>query len=885
MRQDHTQSATEKVRTLIERIDQLPSAPASAQRILTLAMQDAPDMGELIEAMEADPAVSMRVLRHANSVVFNRLEKVENIRQAVLYLGTDLVYNLASCVCVRESLLKSFECGDPAVRDIWRHSLACACAAKLLAERAYPQHVGVSFTAGLLHDCGKLVLLMAGGAAYQALLADEFLVGNALVRREQEKFSVDHCLVGKWLLEGWKLPDVFVDSTWMHHQGITALLGLEVSSPVSLIVAMADSLSHEALGTLPVRSRDAWPHKLAPQPGHFSSDDLSAVRRGIGRIFAERAGLFDLSEDAADFYCNALSRANRRLGRANLNLSARSRSLERDAQYLRNVTVTGVELSRSDSPQDILLVMARCMRDRFGAAEGVICLYDPAISVCTGHAWTAGEAVRPLSVTLVPGELPRTHDGSPLPAAILDNLAGIRTRGSTLLGPEGPPVLYRGGVVIVSLTESEDVLGELLYVPDGGRLQEEERSAVQLLAQLVTQEFRRLDLVTRCEIRSERLYEVMRSMQDLNDKLLKTQRLAAVGQLAAGAAHEINNPLAIISARAQLLAMRASDEAMKKGLRQMVDQIDRISAILGSLMDFARPASPSMQQITPREVMDRVLGLVEGGLSSQAITIERYYDPAVPEIKADSRQMEQVLLNLVLNAQHAMENGGGVIGVEISYAPASDTVTFTVSDTGVGIPPENIEKIFDPFFTTKGEGKGTGLGLSTAYGIIEAHKGRIEVESVPRKGTVFHVILPRDLTELARSPGVPTENRTPRQAVLVVDDEHHIREILREALESKGYAVEVAEDGDKALQLLREYRYRLMILDIRMPSRDGLALLREAGSFAQPAMPVVVLTGLASEQEMQEARKLGVVACLRKPFQVEELLAAVSSLLDTGIRP
>ncbi|MFP5238922.1 MAG: HDOD domain-containing protein [Acidobacteriota bacterium] len=894
MRQEHTQIAAERMRALIDRIDTLPSAPASAQRILALVTQPAPDMAELIEAMEMDPAVSLRVLRHAHSAEFNRFEKVDDIRQAVMFLGTDVVCNLALCVCVRENLLKSFESGDPAVSEIWRHSLACACAAKLIAERCRPGLTGRAFAAGLLHDCGKLALLSAGGDAYAALLGDEFLIGNQLLKQEQEAFGADHCLAGKWLLERWRLPAELVDAAWMHHQPASALLGLGDSALTGMVAALADRLAHEALGTVHPGG-DPRSMELAAALGLEAPAGLAAVREGIGKVFAQRAALFDLKEDAAAFYCNALGRANRRLGDANLTLSGKSRGLEKDVQALRNVALAGVAIARADTPQGVLAAIAGCMRDRFGALDGFAGLCDPTLTACVGQGWRGEGGAGPLALRLTPSLEPVAEDAALLHPAVAANISGVRTRASALPGPEGPPIHFLDGVAMVSLAGGGDAIGELLYLPAEGSIGQEERAAVSLLAQLAAQAFRRLELAGRCEARSERLSEVMLSMQDLNEKLLKTQRLAAVGQLAAGAAHEINNPLAIISARAQLMAMRATDEATKKGLRQMVDQIDRISAILGSLMDFARPASPHMEAMSPREVMDRVLGLTEGGLASQGVTIRRDYKPGVPDIKADPRQMEQVLLNLVLNAQHAMEGSGdgagegaasgGTLTASISYSAASDAVTFSIADTGIGIPPENRDKIFDPFFTTKGEGKGTGLGLSTAYGIVQAHKGRIELESAPGHGSVFRVAVPRDFVAQAPLQDIPAEGRTPRQAVLVVDDERHIRDILREALESKGYAVEAAEDGEKALQLLRANRYRLMILDIRMPSRDGLSLMREAGSFADSGMPVLVLTGLASEEEILEARTLGVVACLRKPFQVDALLAEVGKLLDGGPRP
>ena len=879
MRQDLPKLNTGRMRKLIESMEHLPSAPASAGRILELAIRETPDFQALVDAIETDPAVTARLLRLANTAGFNRAEKVENVRQAALLLGTDTVRTIALSVSVREGLFGAFDGGDPQVREHWRHSLACASAARLLAEQAKPSLCGAAFAAGLLHDCGKLALLNAGGEAYAALLRDEFLVGQRLVAAEQEVLGADHCLAGKWLLERWKLPEVFSDAAWMHHQPASALLGAGEGAVVSLMVALADRLAHEAMGTVPGGFQDADCLGLASALDLAGAGALRQVRAGVGTLFAERASLFDLQEDAAAFYFNALGRANRRLGEAAAGLAGKSQTLERDVAALRRVAQAGVDIAKADAAQDVLLALARCIQERFASPEGVACLIDPALRTASGHAWGFGGGLRPVSILLDESMRPAPGDFSGLPKGFLDHLAGWRTRASALAGPEGPPIHFQDGVAMVSLTESAESCGELLCRPSTGRVLPEERTAMSLLAQLAAQAFRHIELAGRCELRSERLAQVMRSMQDMNDKLVKTQRLAAVGQLAAGAAHEINNPLAIISARAQLLEMREEDPAKKKGLRQMVEQIERISAILGSLMDFARPAAPRMEAMNPRDVMDRVLSLLEGNLGSRGIEVRRDYRGAVPDVKADSRQMEQVLLNLALNAQHAMEGSGGVLAAGLSYSPESDSVTFSVSDTGAGIPRDNLEKIFDPFFTTKAEGKGTGLGLSTAYGIVTAHKGRICVSSEPGAGSVFSVVLPRDLSGPVRTSGASPASRTPRQAVLVVDDEQSIREILRESLESKGYAVEVAQDGDKALELLRENRYQLMILDIRMPSRDGLSLLREANSFAEPAMPVLVLTGMASEQELREAKSLGAAACLRKPFQVEELLEQASALL------
>jgi len=565
----------------------------------------------------------------------------------------------------------------------------------------------------------------------------------------------------------------------------------------------------------------------------------------------------------------------------NLGLSGKSTALERDAESLRSVALAGVEITKADTVQDVLFSLAGCLKERFASPGGAACLIDPDHLSVEGYLWGFGGGLRPISLLLDENLPPAGGYAQVLPREIAAHLSGCRTRASALAGPEGPPIHFQHGVAMVSVTEGAEAFGELFYLPADQKVTPEERSAVSLLAQLAVQAFRRLELVKRCELRSERLAQVMRSMQDMNDKLLKTQRLAAVGQLAAGAAHEINNPLAIISARAQLLEMRETDAAKKKGLRQMVEQIERISAILGSLMDFARPAAPRMEPMNPKDVADRVLGLMEGSLGNQGVVVTRAYEPSVPDIKADCRQVEQVLLNLMLNAQHAMEGKPGTLTVGLAYKPEMDSVVYTCADTGQGIPVENLEKIFDPFFTTKGEGKGTGLGLSTAYGIVQAHKGRITVESAPGEGAVFTVVLPRDLSGPIAQAAPAEDRRTKRRAVLVVDDEPVLLSMARRILERNGYQVFTAGTAAGALELFRKSHacIHLVILDLVLPDRDGEDILEELLAM-HPGAAILICSGASQARRSRALLQKGARGFLEKPFTLETLCGAVRNALD-----
>ncbi len=236
----------------------------------------------------------------------------------------------------------------------------------------------------------------------------------------------------------------------------------------------------------------------------------------------------------------------------------------------------------------------------------------------------------------------------------------------------------------------------------------------------------------------------------LDERLLQSQKLAAIGQLSAGIAHEINNPLAIIRQEAewmqQVLKKAASvavgeKEELQGSLGQIIQQVDRCTEIIRNLLDFARKREPVIQAVDVNRIIEDMTMLVEKEAKHQNIEIVREYDQNLPVIYSDAPQLRQVVLNLLTNAAHAIGQDGTIT---LTTGEAADgSVHILIRDTGCGITPENLEKIFDPFFTTKAEGKGTGLGLSISHGIIQRLGGEMGVESTVGGGTTFTIVLPR----------------------------------------------------------------------------------------------------------------------------------------------
>ncbi|MDY7001550.1 MAG: response regulator, partial [Thermodesulfobacteriota bacterium] len=616
--------------------------------------------------------------------------------------------------------------------------------------------------------------------------------------------------------------------------------------------------------------------------------EVEEIKSLIGKRYAERAAIFDLENDAALFYFEALQRANKKLVGLNLDLERNNDHLGRSNRIFSAISETGLQLACAQDAAEVLDIAATILIRRLDVREGFIYRIDGANRVIEARFWPDPDNVSDVRCRLDNDMAPIFKEKNGVPKEIRPLIADYLSRAPSMPPARGDVshLTFMAPFFIAPMIADGAFLGEILFRLEfkyGDRLLPQEYSGYSQLANLAAASLNRLDLHLQLEERAEGLGEALRKIRKINRKLLQAERLAAVGQLAAGAAHEINNPLAIIYARAQLLELKEDDAKKKKNFRQMIEQIERITSILNNLMDFARPAAPRFEPVSLSQILEKSLSLVQGSLKKLNIKVKKRLETDLPPVMGDSHQLEQVFLNLFINAEHAMEETGGVLTVSTRINAKQNREFVTVADNGVGIPKKHLEKIFDPFFTTKEEGKGTGLGMSTSYGIVTSHQGEIRVSSEKGVGTKVTVELPVDQTSVTQAKAA--SKRTPKKvspkenAVLVVDDEKHIRQILKETLSANGYTVETAVNGQEGLAKLSQGKYRLLLLDIRMPWVNGLSLLSRIKHLVEE-MPVIVLTGLAGPEEVEEALAMGASKCVRKPFQIEELLRDIHEILE-----
>ena len=372
--------------------------------------------------------------------------------------------------------------------------------------------------------------------------------------------------------------------------------------------------------------------------------------------------------------------------------------------------------------------------------------------------------------------------------------------------------------------------------------------------------------------------------RDLYQQLLQAEKMAALGQTISGVAHELNNPLATILSWAERLAEKAADPATRRGVDVILGEADRAARIVRNLLTFARKRQSTRTMIDINQVVLETLALRSYEQRLTNIEVVTALASGLPQVFADAHQIQQVLLNLVINAEQAMlsAHGRGAMVIRTWHDEEGDAVALEVSDDGPGVPEDAKTKIFDPFFTTKEVGKGTGLGLTVAYAIVQEHGGRIRVET-PTRGAAFVVALPVSGEPAATRarPAAPSMEAVKGAAVLLVEDELALAAAVREALTDAGLNVDHAGDGEDALARVRQKTYDVVICDLKMPRVDGMTLYRAIAA-ATPALArrVIFVTGDVAGTDAE--RFLDDTGCrwLAKPFRLGELLRAVRETLS-----
>lgn len=698
----------------------LPTLPHILIKLFEACNRDNVDLDEIASIVGNDPSLSAKILKLVNSAYFGLPQKIQEINQAVIFIGTSGIRNMALCACIHEVLPKNGKNGRFDLKAFWWHSLRCAFLSKQIAAAMNLNQPDEAFVAGLLHDIGKIVLWINFNAVYEDMLelcrqhGEPPLAGEA-------RLGANHGEVGGWLLERWNFQPALADAVRYHHE---SPLRLAHALPLAQIVSTANLLCQEDASAVHAGYEQAQ-DRLA-----LNKEECAAIIENSVRAARDVAGALDIDIDVAEPASETTAEKERRI----------RNDLARD---VRNVTLVMGTLEGLLAPRDqndILAVMAdglnilldihRMLYFLAEPAKGALYAYIPddtgrytkqhhlAVSMLQNQSLLVKAIIEKKALDSFTAE--QHH-----PLAILDEQI------VQLLGTEGIvclPLIAQGeavGVVVLAIRRND--LPHLL-------------SNEKLLNVLINKGALaiRLEFLKRSQL------------QDIRDK-----RADASRDLARRVVHEANNPLSIIKNYLKILDLKLSGEgAAHDEIRIINEEINRVARLLNKLTEFSSEKTPALELTDVNALLADIVKLTRDNLLSQSqVTLRTDFAEGLPAVSAEKAGLKQVFINLIKNAAEAMQAGGN-LSISTRHLPPpvgarrvkskegfSGHVEISFSDDGPGIPEGVKEKLFDPYVSSK-KGEHAGLGLAVAYSIIKSFQGNITCDSVPDQGTVFKIELP-----------------------------------------------------------------------------------------------------------------------------------------------
>jgi putative nucleotidyltransferase with HDIG domain len=733
------QIVARQVERIVRRLTSLSTLPSLAAGLLSRLSETAFDPVELADSIQADPALTAQVLLVANR------EGIEftngpSVTEAVAKLSPAVLREAVISVKVFQ-LTEPHESADekrPLPRkQMALHSLAVACCADELAQRVLaPNQRSAASLAGLLHDIGKCALDEVMPKSFEKMVQQARDEKISLSDVEKIHLGLDHSVLGRRLAQKWNLPEPIVTAIWLHHCDAQTLSADLPDVQIARVVALADRLVRQ--WQMGQSGSFDTPESINELAGllQLSPADLDEIAKLVAEKVSQKSRLLGLgSADGTAQYYAVIRKTAADLVRDN-------RSLDRVQTVQQGVTIQSelIEQFLDDADENASAVelaqgfAAAWQKQNRTGTTAVYVVADPTepwveIAILDRQGTPDVKSLRmPDRLPPVPEVLNRQFT----PAPVAEGAQWLLEQTGIEFAPEITRMApLRMGDKVVAVLVCEDPAFVDSEAANRSMLSCKVAASVIAMALAVQKQY---------EL-SERFVEVMNSLRRTRTELAKTQSLAGLAEMAAGAAHELNNPLAVISGRAQLLLASEEDETKKQMLRQIQERTEEISEIITDLMNFARPKPPEKRTATIRELIDKAIDLTQKTNALGTMETELSGDGLSATILVDVHQVTQSLSCIMTNALQAYKGENGPVWIDCRQG--TDTVSLTIRDEGCGMDAETLARATEPFFSSRPAGRRRGMGLANAHRLLRLNNAALKLDSTPDKGTDVTVTLPR----------------------------------------------------------------------------------------------------------------------------------------------
>lgn len=729
---------------IFAQLEALPPLPAVALRVLEATARDKVDADEIVDLIESDPGLTARVLQLVNHAD-RGVRDVTDLKRAVVLLGFSAVRSAVIASGVMATLPPGergeSEEGLPGRYELWLHSIAVATAAEALAERMPREKDRIepadAFCCGLLHDLGKLALQACLPKSYARIIKATAVIRGDISHIERQVIGLDHMTAGRRLANRWQLPPTIGLCAWLHNQHPQALPeSVGRAGRLIHLVTLADQIARAGHLGYSGNYTFGIPRQLLLDELKLSPADCQAVADGlIPRVEARAHALGVGNADAERLYRDALARANGEISQQQQQIEVRKAQHRKRARFFATLSQFRRELRPDAGVRDVLQAVAETAEATVDTGPVAVFALPPSRGIDAGAAVMICDGGK-----IVQRAEPRAM---PLPAPAGDRPIEPAEESLEWLVSVVSPMLRGTHFWWMRLSDDDGCLGGLIW---GGAEDEPARLADRLpeLAAMAAgwaMTMRMGEMRDASAKLAEQLAEANRRLMEANEQMARDRTVLAVAELAAGAAHEMNNPLMVISGRSQLLYHRLKDPKDKRTAMLLHQNAQRLSEMITQLMRFAKPDPAQVVAIEAATLVDDAIEMLCRLPERQNARIELNL-PETPSIEVDRIQIGRALAAVIENALQAVSPENGVVEIHAACDLPGEHLVLTVADNGCGMDEQTLRHACDPFFSRKPAGRRRGMGLAVALRFVESHGGRLRLDSREGAGTRVIIMLP-----------------------------------------------------------------------------------------------------------------------------------------------